>query len=198
MPTSTDNWVCLMISATFKHGNLTTAEREIRRIFGRDLKEIKTVWNEALMESGGYYCLVLCSDYSAHIQELKVCAPDICVLESVDDPKWLSKREVDEFVASSSVSQESTSLRIGDIVLVSDGYLKNLYGLVYGKKGKRCCISFKTHLRTFTENIATKSLKVVGNFFQRRRFPVLSNKDGWDEVCASNIHRQEHRKRIES
>jgi hypothetical protein len=194
-----ENWVCLTINAAFKHGKIPVVENEIRKIFGSDLRDIQTVRNEALIASGGYYCLVLCSDYFAHVSDLKLLVPDICVIDSVDSPRWLTNREVKDFVQSSDLSKATPIVRNGDIVLVSEGYLQNLYGLVCGTsgtKGQRCRISFKTHLRTFTETVAAKSLKIVGNFFQKKKFPV-QNKDIRDDIGIGNIYRQKHRKRVQ-
>jgi len=193
---SSNKWLCLTISTAFKHGNITATEQEIRKIFGTDLREAKIVCNAALLQSGGYYCMLLCNNYLDHISTLKMYAPDIVVLESPENPRYLSTGEVRDFVKSSE-NVGLRPIRCGDIVVILDGYLKNLYGLVSGHSGKRHCVSFKTHLRTFTEIIASKSLNVIGNCFQRKKFPVLRQLEGVDEH-GHNKYGETHRECFKS
>lgn len=165
-------WLCVTVGVNYYRGDKRAAIGSIKKIFGKDLKEIRVVCNETMWNSGEYYCFVLCSNYDRHIQDLKSCV-FLSVVPSYDNPNWLSLKEVNDFVCSVEKNSIPRSLFVGDIVVVKEGYLKNLYGLVLGKIGKnKYRVSFRFYLRRMIEILSINNLRLVENLFKRMKFPV--------------------------
>jgi len=59
----TDKWICLEVSVLFHHGDIEAVARNFKKIFGEDLKEIRFVCNDVLVQSGAYYCFIFCQHY---------------------------------------------------------------------------------------------------------------------------------------
>lgn len=166
-------WICLMVNGTFHHGDRKAALNQIAAALEGDLIERKVVCNEHMTTSTGeYYVFVRCLDYSSHIDALKRNAAVVSVVPSFERPHLFATKEIQTFAGSVTTSDEPDKLIRGDMVLVRDGYLKNLYGVVAGEPdGKKYKVAFSFHLRKFSENLAVTSLQLVGNVFDRNRKP---------------------------
>ena len=165
-------WLCVTVGVNYHRGDKQAAVESIKKIFGRDLKEVRIVCNETMWNSGEYYCFVLCSNFDRHIQNLKSCV-FLSVMPSYDNPNWLSLKEVNDFVRSVEKDSIPRSLSVGDIVMVKEGYLKNLYGLILGRIGKnKYRVSFRFYLRRMTEILSISNLRLVENLFRHMKFPV--------------------------
>lgn len=93
---TTDKWVCIEINTLFHHGDTDAVAKTIKKIFADDLKEIRFVCNDILMQSGTYYCFVLCLNYQDHIPDLKDNSAYYSIVPSCEKPNWLTTSEVDK------------------------------------------------------------------------------------------------------
>jgi transcription antitermination factor NusG len=171
-------WIGLMVNGTFHHGDRKAALDQIKAALEGDLIEKKVVCSEHMATSTGeYYVFVRCHDYQSHIDSLKRNAAVVSVVPSFENPHLFTEKEVDTFAGSVSTSEKPEELREGDMVLVKDGYLKNLYGVVDGEPtGKKCRVVFSFHLRKFSVKLTVTSLQLVGNVFDRNRKPTSRQK----------------------
>jgi hypothetical protein len=97
----------------------------------------------------------------------------VSVVPSVHTPHLFSEEEINKFYKSTHKENLKPELECGDVVLVKDGYLKGLYGLVVKNTSSglklsknttsRFKISFRFHIRKFCEIIKSSSLEKVGN-----------------------------------
>ena len=175
-----DMWLCVSVGVSLYHGNRDAVERKVRDIFGEDLREIRFVCNDVMWSSGEYFIFVLCSDYENHIPSLKRESAYLKVVPSVDHPSWISPEEVSKFTRSVK-TENSSVLSRGDIVLVKNGHLKNLFGIVTKKSPRRRYVTlFRLCTRKIVASLHENDLQKVGN--------VLKG-----TANDSQSHRQEHR-----
>ena len=167
-------WICLMVNGTFHHGDRKAALDQITAALEGDILEKKVVCNDHMATSTGeYYVFIRCKDYHSHLETLKRNAAIASVVPSFENPHLFTTKEIQVFAGSAATSDKPEELRDGDMVLVKEGYLKNLYGVVDGERdGKKHRVSFSFHLRKFSENLTVTSLQFVGNVFDRSRKPV--------------------------
>jgi transcription antitermination factor NusG len=91
----------------------------------------------------------------------------VSVVPSFDAPHEFSEAEIRAF-AGSTVKKKPDDFRKGDMVLVKEGYLRNLYGVVEAQTSpRRCKVAFSFHLRRFSESIPVTWIKKVANIFER-------------------------------
>ena len=164
-----DSWICIMISTGYQHGDRDAATAAIKRFFESDLKEVTFVCDDAMWKSGEYYCFVRCSKYEDHINILRENTMMFQVVPNCDKPDRMTTEDVDKFVASVRDANKRKEYTKGDIVSVSEGYLKNLHGLVVGKhNNSKYKVSFHFCTRKFVENLPEGYLRFMGNIFNRR------------------------------
>jgi hypothetical protein len=169
-------WVCLSINTSFQHGDKDAVSREIDRIFGDDLVELRIVSDDGLKCSGEYFAFVKCLDYHPHADDLKDSGAVFRVVPSYFEPAFLSDEEVDKFTKSveEDDGDEPAELIYGDIVRVKedipDGirYLSNLYGLVVerGKLEKWYKVYFRLETKSFHRTIRSTSVEYIGNVLE--------------------------------
>ena len=167
-----DKWVCIMASTSYHRGDRDAVTLAIERIFGDDLKEVLFVCDEVMWQSGEYYCFVLCSDYDSHVSVLKENTLFFQVVPNCERPDFLTTEDVNRFIASVQNANKRAEFVRGDIVVIKDGYLKNLCGLVMGKHKKKYKVSFHFCTIRFVEQVPEGYLQFMGNLFKNRKFPI--------------------------
>jgi len=170
---TTGGWLCLMVNGAFRQGDRGAVEKELRSVFGEDAGEMRSVCNDDMRSSTGeYYVFVRCRGYERHVDRLSKSAAVVSVVPSSDKPHWFSDEELREFEGSVAAPrrEEPREMGRGDMVLVKDGYLKNLYGVVRGKAGpRRYKVCFSLHVRKFSEILNVTVLDFVANVFRRMK-----------------------------
>ena len=171
-------WIGLMVNGTFHHGDKKAALNQIRAILEGDLIEKKVVCSEHMTASTGeYYVFVRCRAYHSHIDSLSRNAAIVSVVPLLERPHLFTDKEVQTFAGSVVTAEKPDELKRGDMVLVKDGYLKNLYGIVDGEPvGRKYRVAFSFHLRKFSESFSVTSLQFVANVFNRNRKPASRQK----------------------
>lgn len=164
-----NEWIGLMINASFHHGEKKAVPQELKRIFEDDLLEVRLVTDETMDASGEYYCFVRCDNYSKHIDDLIRSVAVARVVPSYDKPHPFSEEDVAGFAVSIDERDAPDDFIYGDVVLATDTYLKNLYGVVIEPKAKKCRVFFRLHMRSFTPLISVTSLKWCGNVLEQMR-----------------------------
>ena len=161
-------WICLMVDGSFRHGDRSAVEKEVSAIFGGDLVAMRAVCNDGMASSTGeYYVFVRCVDYQSHVDMLSRSSVVVSAVPSFDKPHRFSDGEIDAFAGSADRREKPRSFGRGDMVLVKEGYLKNLYGVVVGQAGfGRCKVAFSFHLRAFAENLSVTILDFVANILE--------------------------------
>lgn len=187
-------WICLMVSRTLPHDDDKAVLRELTVVFGRDLLGHKIVCNEKIADSGEYYLFVRCGNYWDHVEALNRCHFVTGVIPSRDSPHHFSTREISEFLSSAGQKETVNGcLASGDVVLVKDGYLKGLYGVVTKElPRKKFKVFFSFYVRQFSEALRESSLEFIGKV-SGYEFP--SEVDGKPIVIGAHVvhHRKLHR-----
>lgn len=157
-------WVCLMVSRTLPHDNDKAISRELSLIFGDDLIGFRVVCNDNMAASGEYYLFVHCSDYWSHVEALGKCHFITGVVPRRESPHHFSVKEIAEFLSSAGCKEDHPgTMDNGDVVLVKDGYLKGLYGIVTKPlPNKKYKVFFSFYVRQFSEALRVTSLEFIG------------------------------------
>lgn len=157
-------WICFMVSRTLAHDKPEDINRELTLIFGNDFSARKVVWNEQMEKTGEYYLFVCCDKYWNHIDEIGKCHFITGVVPFMDAPHHFSLKDIEEFSLSVEKKEEDTHCIVsGDMVLVKDGYLKGLYGIVSKEaiRNKKCKVFFSFYVRQFSEILKVTSLEFI-------------------------------------
>lgn len=182
-------WLGLMVDGLFHSGDRKIIAREISSVFGKDLIETRYVCSEDMAESTGeYYLFVRCNNYPEHQERLVTSKAIKAVVPSVDSPYWFNNDEVNEFAGSAAKAREPGELYKGDMVQVTEGYLKNLYGVVGGKvSSDKYRVVFNFHLRRFSEILQVTNLVFITNVLKKDSsgFPSggLNIANEHDQLC---------------
>jgi hypothetical protein len=145
----------------------------VGRVFGEDLIAIKITAPLDDLSSDSY-CFVRCAGYHSHISDLLSSPIVRAVLPSYEQPQSLTDAEVNGFFKSFE-PPKSADLSRGDLIVVVDGYLSGLFGLVVGPgRKKRWRIQFRFYVRKFVEEMHSNQVEVVDNAFRRLKSPVTS------------------------
>jgi len=157
-------WICLMVSRTLSHQDEKAIHRELVLIFGADLLGYKVVCNDQMMSTGEYYLFVHCEKYWDHLEALTKCHFITGVVPTRDAPHHFSPKEISEFLSSAGKKEDKDGvLGNGDVVLVKDGYLKGLYGIVTKElPHKKVKVFFSFYVRQFFEDFRLASLEFIG------------------------------------
>lgn len=184
-------WVCLMVSRSLPHDDEKSILREMKLIFGHDFHGHKVVCNDNMSSSGEYYIFAHCSNYWGHIDGLNRSRVVTGVIPSKESPHHFSNKEIDEFLASAGHKEVKLgSFDNGDVVLVKDGYLKGLYGIVTKVlKNKKVEVFFSFYVRQFSESLGVTSLEFIGKV-SGYEFPAGSV----DKPIVIGAHVVHHRK----
>ncbi len=164
-----DQWIVLMVNASFHHGDKNAVLQEIKCIFRDDLLEVRVVTDEIMEVSGEYYCFVRCYNYSQHIEDLVRSIAIARVVPSYENPDFLAEEDIAGFAVSIDERDAPSDFTYGDIVLVTENYLKNLYGVITEPGARKCKVFFRLHMRTFISSISVTSLKWCGNVLDQMR-----------------------------
>ena len=190
-------WICLMVNGTFHHGDRKAALDQITAALEKDLIEKKVVCNEHMTTSTGeYYVFIRCHNYYSHIENLKRISAIVSVIPSFENPHFFTTKEIQSFAGSVVDSDKPGKLIKGDMVLVKEGYLKNLYGVVGGDfVGKKYKVLFSFHLRKFSENITVANLQLIGNIFDTNLKPISGQNSEVPKIVKRHqLHRKPSRK----
>jgi len=187
-----------MVNKSLSPNNETAISNELRLIFGEDLLEFKVVCNDNISSSGEYYLFVNCQNYGEHVERLGRCNFVTGVVPSIETPYRFSPKEIGDFSSSAVKKEEKNHIfNSGDVVLVRDGYLKGLYGIVTEEaKSKKFKVFFSFYVRQFSEIFCVKSLEFIGRvseceFSFSGKKPVII---GAHVVHNSKLRRPENRK----
>jgi hypothetical protein len=192
-------WIGLMVSRTLPHDDGTAISKELKLIFRQDLIGYKVVCNESMSSSGEYFLFVNCNNYWEHTEALNRCHYITGVIPSRESPHHFSNKEILEFMNSAGYKEENpVSLGNGDVVLVKDGYLKGLYGIITKNlPRKKAKVFFSFYVRQFFEVLSVTSLEFIGKV-SGCEFPS-GNVDkpiviGAHVVHHRKLHREQDRK----
>ena len=171
-----DVWVCVLVSPSLYRKGEKALEIEMGRIFGDDLREIRAVKdNDDVSEVEEYYSFVKCISYHDHIDSLVRSMVVRGVLDTYDNPTFLSESDVIQFVGDVEAETTPLTLTVGDIVEVKDGYLSGLTGIVSKVLGAgKFYVFFSFHIRNLYEEFHISSLTLIDNVFCHLKSPVSS------------------------
>ena len=162
-------WVCFILHPQFRRRNNST-QKALQKAFGKDFLDCKIVSCGETSED--CYVFAQCKNYFAHVSQLTHDSIIRTALPSTAAPNFLTDDEVSDFISSMSAPEPVRGqFTLGDVVLVTNGYLNNLTGIILAEE--RDCtyrVKFKFHIRQFDEIIHASELKYVGNV--RDRLPI--------------------------
>lgn len=153
-----------MVSRTLPHDDSKNIQRELSMVFGDDLLGYKVVCNDLICSTGEYYLFVHCNNYWDHVESIAKRHFITGVVPSREEPHQFSPKEIVEFVASAGFKEDTEScMKMGDVVLVKDGYLKGLYGIVTKVlPSKKLKVFFSFYVRQFSEALKYTALEFIG------------------------------------
>ena len=109
------------------------------------------------------------------------------VLRTVDGkpgcPYSFSDKEVDEFISSIKTVSENHVFSVGDVVVVSEGYLSGLTGIVVKTNSKNINrVFFRFHVRTLIETIKSDGLKFECSIYDA--IPRKVRREDWLDILT--------------
>jgi len=191
-------WIGLMVSRTLPYNDVKAISRELKVIFGDDLIGHKVVCNDQMSATGEYFIFVHCSNHWDHIESIRKCHFVTSVIPSRDNPHIFSVKEVNDFVSSAGHKESDDNIfKNGDVVLVKDGYLKGLYGIVTREVSrKKLKVFFSFYVRQFSMDLSVTALEFIGKV-SGYEFPDCVGKPviiGAHIVHHGKLHRGSSRK----
>lgn len=191
-------WICLMVNGAFRHGDAKAADREIASIFGADMLEKRTVCNAEMYGSTGeYYLFLRCANYHDHLDRLRKSLAVVSVVPTYESPHAFSDAEIGEFMASVEKPKKPRELERGDMVQVTEGYLKNLFGVVEHSEGRdKYKVAFSFHLRKFSDTLSVSCLQFVANVLGREgEVSSAKSREVHAVVKRTHLYREKDRDR---
>jgi len=175
-------WICVKINLrNCKRSNpVSQIESTFSSIFGSDLHEVLFT-GDYLDEyyfslTSENYVFVHCDNYDKHVLKLKRSKLVHSVLNTYDDPSFVSEDEIAQFKEGMNTERENR-IDKRDVVRVKDGYMKDLIGVVIGKEDGLMKVIFQLFTISFAdlfhednlEKQSTLSEKVFGGVYGRYR-----------------------------
>jgi len=160
-------WVCLCGDGRSLKDPQFNVEKETRKLFIGEVDDIYIV----PVGEGEYYILADCRDYFSHSEDIRRAKWVISILNSYDDPVFLSREEVDKFVESSRAG-DSDYFNIGDAVLALDGAVSGLYGIVVACSDSSCDVLFRFNTTDVVKTVANHALKSMGSIFKHHKAAI--------------------------
>lgn len=165
-------WLCVIISKNLCNRGEAEARQEIKRLTGDAFVDFR-------MSDDGFdgdcYCFVKCDLSANFIENYRRSAMIVTVLDSYENPAYLSDEEVFEFTDR----EEGDVLcpRYGDTVAVQgESPFSGLYGVVVEPGLERSRVMFRFHTVTKRRWLENEELILVGNVFSRLKRPVIEDK----------------------
>lgn len=191
-------WVCLSLNQNaIREGDLLERiKREMQSIFKNDLHEMVVMCDKLSKEifemNVENYLFVKVANYFDHLKELKDNTLIFGVLDTYESPAYIPEEEVSKFRDSMKHKFNVDDLKLGDVVTIKEGYLKNLKGVVmHLLKNGRYKVLFKFHTYSFVEIMYRKNLVYLSNIFdiehirQRYSLYVRNLQKNENHTCVS-------------
>lgn len=160
-----NHWYCVVISSTAYYGKTDLVIEELKSVLFPSAAEILVVNDPEIMKTGEYFVFVSSKNFLKKKEDICKLSCVIRIQSSGDSPYRFSDKEVSGFVKSIEKKDEVASFKRGDVVVVKNGYLKNLFGIVsHNTKGK-VRVMFRFHVRDFYEEFEPKDLKYDKSIF---------------------------------
>lgn len=164
-------WVCISIDIQYLKGNksVDAIKSELTNIFGKDLCDVVIIADKLSEENYEMqlenYLFVKVRNYFTYIDKLRDNDMVFGVLDSYENPSFLTDEEVHKFKNSMQVKFSSVEqLQEGDIVTVKEGYLKNLKGVIIKRlANNKCKVMFKLYTKSFTKTMFRSNLVLENN-----------------------------------
>lgn len=161
-----EKWICVVVSKSLCSGGEDAVRREIKALAGEYYIDFR-------MEEGfdGDAYAFLKFVVGMPFKKFRKSSGIVAVLESYDNPSYLTDEEVLGFVER---NDEVSGTKYGDIVMVGgDGVYSGLYGVVSVPGIDSSEVVFKFHTVSRREVLGNDELEVLGNVFSRLKIPVV-------------------------
>lgn len=165
MPSVENKWYCVVVNATAHYGKTEAVINELKSVLYPASTQLMVVNNIDLVKTGEYFIFVSCKSFLKKKEDILKLACVLRVVTSGNDAYAFSEKELGSFVKSIEKKEKEVKFKKGDVVIIKDGYLKNLFALVCGRKGAEIRVMLKFHVRSFRVNLAPKMLKYEKNIF---------------------------------
>lgn len=156
------SWLCVVIVRKLRSKGGETTRQEMERIAGVKFDDF-CIRDDGLGDD--CYAFLKCSG-TLDMDGLRRHPGVVTVLESYDNPSYLTDQEVDDFLSSGTPSVSATNE--GDAVSVmGEGTYAGLYGVVVSGGEKESEVMFRFHTVTRYEWLSNKELIVGENILSR-------------------------------
>lgn len=164
-------WVCISIDIQYLKGNksVDSIKSELTNIFDKDLCDVVIIADKLSEENYEMqlenYLFVKVKNYFAYIDKLRDNEMVFGVLDTYENPSFLTDEEVHKFKNSMQIKFNSVEqLQEGDIITVKEGYLKNLKGVIIKRlANNKCKVMFKLYTKSFAKTMFRSNLVLENN-----------------------------------
>lgn len=172
-------WYCLVVNAVSHYGKSDVVVEDVKGVLYPASSKFIVVRDQANAKADEYFIFVSSSNFNKKKEELVKLSCILRIISQSDGiPYPFTKKEINPFIKSIEKKENCPNLKRGDVVLVKNGYLKNLYGLVIGKSGlNKLRVMFKFHVRSFVTELPSKELKYEKSIYDT--MPVNTDKKDW-------------------
>jgi hypothetical protein len=160
-------WLCLILCRALCSQGELAARKEVAKLAGDSFVDFKLTDDGF---EGECYAFLRCVPELLPMSNFRSSNRVIGVLDSYSNPKFLTDKDVQDFIKVPE--KQSQTFKFGDTVLVLDGRMAKLYGIVVGSAGNSSLVLFRFHITTREEWIDNNDLSLTGTAFSVFKFPV--------------------------
>lgn len=183
-----ESWFCLQINSSSHYGKSNIVVEELEKILscGKNRPKFIVIEDPEIKKSGEYMIFVSSGSFLGKKEEILRFSAVLRCVENQGKPYCFTDSEVKKFVSSVEKTGSETKFVKGDVVLVKDGYLKNLHGLVCGKNrdGSKIRVKFRFYIRDIMQEFIPKQLKREKSIYDN--MPLGFKKNEWFEKFSNS------------
>lgn len=159
-------WYCVVISSTAYYGKTESVVEELKGVLHPNISDIVVVNEPEIVKTGEYFIFVSSKNFLKKKESVEKLSCVLRIQSSGNTPYCFSDKDVSGFLGSIEKKGKCVEFKKGDVVMVREGYLKNLFGLVCGNKNGKVNVLFRFYVRDFKELLDGKNLKYDKNIFE--------------------------------
>lgn len=182
-----ESWFCLQINASSHYGKSNVVVEELEKILsGKQKPKFIVIEDPEIKKSGEYMVFLSSNNFLQKKEEILRFSAVLRCVENGGKPYSFSDLEVKRFVKSIEKTGSEAKFSKGDVVLVREGYLKNLHGLVCGKNrdGSKIRVKFRFYIRDIMQEFIPKQLKREKSIYDD--MPINFKRNEWFTRFSEN------------
>jgi len=170
-------WFCVVINSTAHYGKAESVVEELKGVLLSSDSEILVINEPEIVSTGEYFVFISGKQFLKRKDDILKLSSVLRIISVGEKPYCFSDKEVSKFTQSIEKRGHSVTFKKGDIVVIKDGYLKNLFGLVTGLRDNKVRVLLRFYVRDFEILAEPKELKLEKSIFDN--IPVNMDKKEW-------------------